>query len=52
VFAGLACSPCVNALNNRQTTCRNNACMQAIGVEQVLAATVRAYTARRSAAGA
>ncbi|MEX2207297.1 MAG: glycosyltransferase family 9 protein [Myxococcota bacterium] len=52
VFAGLACSPCVNALNNRQTTCRNNACMQAIDVETVLAATVRAYTSRRRAAGA
>lgn len=52
VFAGLACSPCVNALNNRQTTCRNNACMQAIDVETVLAATVRAYTGRRRAAGA
>lgn len=52
VFAGLACSPCVNALNNRQTRCRNNACMQAIEVETVLAATVRSYTARRTAAGA
>jgi ADP-heptose:LPS heptosyltransferase len=52
VFAGLACSPCVNALNNRQTTCRDNACMQAIEVGTVLAATVRAYTERRSASGA
>ena len=48
VYAGLACSPCVNALNNRQTTCRQNACMQAIEVEAVLGATVRAYTARRT----
>ncbi len=47
VYAGLACSPCVTALNNRQTTCRQNACMQAIDVEAVLGATVRAYTARR-----
>jgi ADP-heptose:LPS heptosyltransferase len=47
LHAGLACSPCVNALNNRQTACRHNACMQAIAVETVLAATVRAYTGRR-----
>ena len=52
VYAGLACSPCVNALNNRQTTCRDNACMQAIEVESVLGATVRAYTARRTASTA
>ena len=52
LFAGLACSPCVNALNNRQTTCRNNACMQAIDVDTVLAATVRAYTGRRTAGAA
>ena len=35
LWAGIACSPCVNALNNRQTTCRNNICMQMITVEQV-----------------
>jgi ADP-heptose:LPS heptosyltransferase len=35
LWAGIACSPCVNALNNRQTTCRNNLCMQMITVEQV-----------------
>ncbi len=52
VHAGLACSPCVNALNNRQTACRTNACMQAIEVEAVLAATVRAYTERRRQDGA
>ena len=37
LWAGIACSPCVNALNNRQTTCRNNVCMQMITVEQVFA---------------
>ncbi len=52
VFAGLACSPCVNALNNRQTTCRRNECMQAISVEQVLDATLRSYAARRPAVAA
>ncbi|MCC6641771.1 MAG: glycosyltransferase family 9 protein [Deltaproteobacteria bacterium] len=49
VFAGLACSPCVNALNNRQTTCRRNECMTAISVDQVLDAALRAYASRRRA---
>src|SRR5947208_5421051 len=30
LYAGIACSPCVNAYNNRQSVCRNNLCMQAI----------------------
>ena len=30
VYAGIACSPCINALNNRQSACRNNLCMQTI----------------------
>jgi len=36
LYAGLACSPCVNAYNNRQTPCQNNLCMQAITVQEVL----------------
>jgi hypothetical protein len=28
--------PCVNAYNNRQSVCRNNLCMQAITVDDVL----------------
>ena len=35
LWAGLACSPCINAFNNRQTACRDNACLRAIAVEQV-----------------
>jgi ADP-heptose:LPS heptosyltransferase len=35
LWAGIACSPCVNAYNNRQSVCRNNLCMQAIRVEDV-----------------
>jgi len=35
LWAGIACSPCVNAYNNRQSVCRNNLCMQAITVEEV-----------------
>jgi ADP-heptose:LPS heptosyltransferase len=33
--AGIACSPCVNAFNNRQTSCTNNLCMQQIPVTAV-----------------
>ena len=35
LWAGIACSPCVNAYNNRQSPCTNNLCMQAITVDQV-----------------
>lgn len=33
--AGLVCSPCVNAYNDRLSACRNNLCMQRITVEDV-----------------
>ena len=35
IHAGLPCSPCVNAANNRMSACTNNLCMQAITVGQV-----------------
>ena len=35
MWAGLACSPCVNAFNQRVTTCTDNLCMQAISVDEV-----------------
>jgi hypothetical protein len=35
LWAGIACSPCVNAYNNRQSVCRNNLCMQVITVNDV-----------------
>jgi ADP-heptose:LPS heptosyltransferase len=35
LYAGITCSPCVNAYNNRQSVCRNNICMQAITVDAV-----------------
>jgi ADP-heptose:LPS heptosyltransferase len=35
IWAGVACSPCVSALNNRVSPCRNNLCMQAIDVGRV-----------------
>jgi ADP-heptose:LPS heptosyltransferase len=43
LWAGIACSPCVNAYNNRQSPCRNNLCLQAITVDQVFAEACRAY---------
>ena len=46
LWAGIACSPCVNAYNNRQSVCRNNLCMQAITVEQVFAKVCAIYEAR------
>lgn len=33
--AGLPCSPCVSAQNNRLSACKNNLCMQAISVDRV-----------------
>jgi ADP-heptose:LPS heptosyltransferase len=47
LWAGIACSPCVNPHNNRQSVCRDNLCMQAITVEQVFAEVCRAYAERR-----
>jgi ADP-heptose:LPS heptosyltransferase len=35
LWAGLSCSPCVNAYNNRQSVCRDNRCMKLISVNQV-----------------
>lgn len=37
LWAGLACSPCVNAFNNRQSACRDNVCMRELSVPRVLA---------------
>jgi ADP-heptose:LPS heptosyltransferase len=35
LWAGLACSPCVNVFNHRFSPCTNNRCMQAITVDEV-----------------
>jgi ADP-heptose:LPS heptosyltransferase len=35
LWAGLACSPCVNVFNHRFSPCKNNRCMQAITVDEV-----------------
>jgi ADP-heptose:LPS heptosyltransferase len=35
VYMGLPCSPCINALNNRQTACLDNQCMKQITPDMV-----------------
>jgi ADP-heptose:LPS heptosyltransferase len=47
IWAGLACSPFVSALNLRQSPCRDNICMQRISIDQVRA-TVENVLARRA----
>ena len=47
LWAGIACSPCVNAYNNRQSVCRNNLCMQAITVGDVFKEVTRIYDSLR-----
>jgi ADP-heptose:LPS heptosyltransferase len=37
ITAGLPCSPCVSAQNNRLSACKNNLCMQAITIDRVFA---------------
>jgi len=49
VWASLACSPCVNAYNNRQSPCLDNLCMQQITVEQVFKEVCRVYALRMNA---
>ncbi|HMF81631.1 MAG TPA: glycosyltransferase family 9 protein [Candidatus Acidoferrum sp.] len=49
LWAGIACSPCVNAYNNRQSVCRNNLCMQAITVDDVFVEVTRIYDSRKRA---
>ena len=46
VFAGIACSPCVSALNDRTSACTDNRCMQAIPVDAVEVAVRRAMARR------
>jgi ADP-heptose:LPS heptosyltransferase len=46
IWLGLACSPCVNAYNNRQSPCRNNLCMQGITVERVFSEAVEVLERR------
>jgi ADP-heptose:LPS heptosyltransferase len=50
IWAGLPCSPCVNAFNQRITTCTNNLCMQRISVDEVFATVCDTYEQRQAVA--
>lgn len=52
LWTGLACSPCVNAYNNRLSACRSNLCMQQITVDKVFETVCQAYEARQPRAAA
>ena len=51
IWRGLACSPCVSALNHRFSPCNDNVCMKEITVSQVLD-TVNGLLQRRRASSA
>jgi ADP-heptose:LPS heptosyltransferase len=35
IYKNIPCSPCVSAYNNRQSTCKDNICIQRISVDEV-----------------
>ena len=45
-WQGLACSPCVSALNQKLSSCQNNLCMQRIEVDAVYEKVCEVYEAR------
>jgi ADP-heptose:LPS heptosyltransferase len=47
LWSGIACSPCVNAFNDRQSACRDNLCMQKIGVDEVFDLACSIFDRRR-----
>lgn len=49
LWMGIACSPCVNAFNDRQTSCHDNQCMQQVSVDRVYESTVSVLQSRREA---
>jgi ADP-heptose:LPS heptosyltransferase len=48
-WAGIPCSPCINAFNQRRTSCRNNLCLQSITVDQVLVRVCQLFRSKTSA---
>ena len=48
IYAGLACSPCVNVNNHRKSACTDNVCMSSISVDQVFKAANAYLTVRSS----
>lgn len=51
LWANLACSPCVNAFNDRLSACRDNLCMQRIGEDQVFQLACRVLDERITRTG-
>jgi ADP-heptose:LPS heptosyltransferase len=51
LWAGIACSPCINAFNDRFSACRDNVCMQRLSVEHVFQQVARLYEQRRDGLG-
>jgi ADP-heptose:LPS heptosyltransferase len=43
LWAGISCSPCVNAYNDRRSSCGDNVCMKRITVDEVFDVTCRLY---------
>jgi ADP-heptose:LPS heptosyltransferase len=48
VWSGIACSPCVNAFNDRQSACTDNVCMKRITTDEVFDLACRVYERRKS----
>jgi ADP-heptose:LPS heptosyltransferase len=46
-WAGLPCSPCINAFNDRWSPCRNNLCMQALSVDEVFRRVCQVFDERQ-----
>lgn len=46
LWSGIACSPCVNAYNDRLSSCRDNICMQRLSVGEVFQTVCRVFEAR------
>jgi len=51
LWAGLVCSPCVNAFNDRQSACPRNICMERITVDMVFEKVVEVWSKRRAVSG-
>jgi len=47
IWAGLACSPCINAFNDRNSSCRDNQCMKSITVAEVFNTVMRLRNVRK-----
>lgn len=52
LYAGIACSPCLTAATGRQTSCRDNRCLQALDVDAVAEAVTAWLAVAGPAAGA